>query len=306
MEEIRVHGGLTVRTAFDFCRSVRERVRAGVRTLCLNLEGVKTTDVVGLAALQQSARYAEGMEVRVSILPSPALHRAALDAELLDDLPIDTGISLEPPVAAESDAFDTPGSFLARTRRLGLRQPTWEELALFERWAREPFLDQMVGSELLYRCRHLGPYHPEFMSLVLNDATSLTLLVQPHDVAAPPVGFARLYNIHLVAQFAFLEIAVADLHALRKGWGIEASRLLIAYAMDVLDLRRVEAKVYAYNVLSINSLRRNGFQQEGVLREARPYDGQRWDILVFSLLAGEMLEQRKREQFPYMGFWGGG
>jgi RimJ/RimL family protein N-acetyltransferase len=38
--------------------------------------------------------------------------------------------------------------------------------------------------------------------------------------------------------------------------------------MDVLGLRRLEAKVYEYNVLSMNSLARNGFRQEGVLRQA--------------------------------------
>ena len=97
--------------------------------------------------------------------------------------------------------------------------------------------------------------------------------------------------------------AVADLRVLRKGWGIEASRLLLAYAMDALGLVRVEAKVYAYNVLSINALKRNGFAQEGVLRQARSYDGERWDILVFSLLEEEMREQRKQDGFPYMGFW---
>ena len=74
--------------------------------------------------------------------------------------------------------------------------------------------------------------------------------------------------------------------------------------MDALEIHRVEAKVYAYNVLSVNSLRRNGFQQEGVLREAKTYRGKRWDILVFAILEDEMRAQRAQESFPYMGFWG--
>jgi RimJ/RimL family protein N-acetyltransferase len=73
--------------------------------------------------------------------------------------------------------------------------------------------------------------------------------------------------------------------------------------MDALEIHRVEAKVYAYNVLSVNSLRRNGFQQEGVLREAKTYKGRRWDILVFAILEDEMRTQRAQECFPYMGFW---
>jgi RimJ/RimL family protein N-acetyltransferase len=73
--------------------------------------------------------------------------------------------------------------------------------------------------------------------------------------------------------------------------------------MDALELRRVEAKVFAYNVISINALRRNGFQQEGVLREAKTYGGQRWDILVFSILESEMREQRRRDDFGSFEPW---
>jgi RimJ/RimL family protein N-acetyltransferase len=160
----------------------------------------------------------------------------------------------------------------------------------------------MVGSRLLYVCRHLGPHHADFARLVLNDATSLTLLIQPLATQAP-VGFVRIYDVHLLEEFAFLETAVADVHAWRKGWGIEASRLLLAYAMDALGIRRVEAKVYAYNRLSMNALARNGFRREGVLRQARTYEGQRWDIVVFSILDDEMLAQRQVESFPHMGFW---
>ncbi len=53
-------------------------------------------------------------------------------------------------------------------------------------------------------------------------------------------------------------------------------------------------------------LKRGGFHLEGVLRQARVCEGQRWDINVFSILEDEMAEQRKKEGFPYMGFWAPG
>jgi RimJ/RimL family protein N-acetyltransferase len=228
-------------------------------------------------------------------------------AKLVAELPLAPAVAPEAlwltghPVA---DLAPAQTGFLATSPRVGLRPPAWEDLTRFEQWAQEPLLEQMVGSNLLYVCRHLGAYHPDFTPLVLNDPTALTLLVQPLAGTERPVGYVRLYNIDLIEQFAFLETAVAELRALRKGWGIEASRLLLAYAMDALGLCRVEAKVYAYNLLSINSLERNGFIREGVLRQARSYDGQRWDILLFSILREEMAEQRKADGFPYMGFWG--
>ncbi|MFQ5520048.1 MAG: GNAT family N-acetyltransferase [Candidatus Methylomirabilia bacterium] len=304
--EVFVHGSLTAATAFSLCRTVRGHLETGIRQLFLNLIEVKATDAVGLAALLQSSRLAQLVGVYLSILPSPAIHRALIQAQLVEEVPLASGVSPEaaPSTTALNAGRSDPATpFLARTARVGLRQPARGELALFEQWAHNPLLDQMVGSELLYRCRHLGSYHPEFVSLVLNNPTSLTLLVQPTAPSAPPVGFVRLYNIRLAERFAFLETATADLRALRRASGIEASRLLLGYAMDVLGVRRVEAKAYAYNILSINALKRNGFQQEGILRQAKSYEGQAWDILLFSILEEEMKAQRVHEQFPYMGFW---
>jgi RimJ/RimL family protein N-acetyltransferase len=77
-----------------------------------------------------------------------------------------------------------------------------------------------------------------------------------------------------------------------------ASRLMAFYGLDVIGLRRLEAKAYAYNPLSINTLRRNGFTQEGVLRQAAYRDGQYWDIIVFGILREEIEEQRRKD--PYL------
>jgi RimJ/RimL family protein N-acetyltransferase len=280
-------------------------MRAAPRRLWINLEEVKATDVVGLAALLQAVPRAESAGVSLSVLPSPAIYRALLNAGILDDLPLE-GPGAGPPLSIpEPCGEDLEGpSFRIDTARFSLRPPAWDDLRVFEQWARDPLLEQMVGSELLYRCRHLGPYHPDFAAQVVHDPTALTLLVVARDAEAPPVGFVRLHNVHLAEGFAFLETAVVQARSLRAGWGITASRLLLAYAMDALGIRRVETKAYAYNVLSINSLKRNGFHEEGVLREARTYEGQRWDILVFGILEREMREQRARDGFPSMGLWG--
>jgi RimJ/RimL family protein N-acetyltransferase len=161
----------------------------------------------------------------------------------------------------------------------------------------------MVGSELLYRCRHLGPYHPDVAREILASPTSLTLFVEPLARPGHPVGFVRLFDIRLTDGIAFLETVVTTGESLRRGWGVEASRLLLAYGCDVLGLQRVEAKAYGYNVLSANALRRNGFEQEGVLRGAHRHQGRRWDILVFAILAEGMRAQRARESYPFFGYW---
>ena len=298
---VAVRDELTTRTARRFCEAVDTALDNGVTTLRLDVGDVKTVDVVGLAALLQAADRIETRGVDSAIVLGAAVHAAALRARMLEELPppIDGAAGDVTVVEAEVDAAPPT---LAASDRLVLRHPTWDELALFETWARDPFLEQMVGSDLLYQCRHLGAYHPDFVSAVLSDPAAVTALVHPRGLDRP-VGFVRLYGICLSQQFGFLETAMASVGSVRRAWGIDASRLLLAYAVDTLEMQRIEAKAYAYNVLSANSLRRNGFKEEGILREARAYDGQRWDICVFSILAEEMRTERLRERFPYMGLW---
>jgi RimJ/RimL family protein N-acetyltransferase/anti-anti-sigma regulatory factor len=298
---IAVRDELTIRTARRFCEAVDAALAAGVATLRLDVGDVKTVDVVGLAALLQAADRIAARGVESGIVLGSTTHTAALRARILEDLPpmIESAGGDATVIAAELDAAPP---VLAASERLVLRHPTWDELALFETWARDPFLEQMVGSDLLYQCRHLGAYHPDYVTAVQADPTAVTALVHPRG-AERPVGFVRLYGICLSQQFGFLETAMASVGSVRRAWGIDASRLLLAYAVDTLELQRIEAKAYAYNVLSANSLRRNGFKDEGVLREARTYDGQRWDISVFSILAEEMRAERLRGRFPYMGLW---
>lgn len=300
--EVRVHEVLTGATAGPLCLAVEHELAAGVARLTLNLESVKAMDVLGLAAVHQSVELARLLEVPVAIVPSAEVGRALLVAQLVDELPL-AATAARASRSVDVQAPDGARPCLVRGTRVALRQPAWDDLPRFAGWAENPLLERMVGSEFLYRCRHLGAYHPDVVALALGDATSLTALVEPLGTGGTPVGFVRLFNIRLVERFGFLEVAVADARSLHRGWGIEASRLLVAYAMEALGIHRVEAKVYAYNVLSINALRRNGFQQEGVLRRVKTWEGQRWDLLVFSILEDEMAAQRATEDFPPMGFW---
>jgi RimJ/RimL family protein N-acetyltransferase/anti-anti-sigma regulatory factor len=296
---------LTLRTAAAFVGIVRPRLEARPARLRVVLEDVKIVDAVGLAALAHATAFAARCGTRLFMVPSAAIYQGALQAGIAEELPFTDRSRDEPlPVEASPEAiltaFPPP---VMQTEALALRQPRWDDLGAFDEWSRDPLLKTMVGSELLYRCRQLGPFHPEFTTSVLHHPTSLTLIVQAAG-APEALGFVRLYGIHLGQGFGFLETAIVSRLALRRGWGVTASRLLLIYAQDLLGLRRIEAKAYDYNRLSINALRRNGFKQEGILRGAAVHHGVACDIAVFGILDEEIREQRKREAVPYLGLWG--
>ena len=163
-------------------------------------------------------------------------------------------------------------------------------------WAEDPFLERMVGSEFLNSYKHVYDKDPSFYEACLMDSTQIVLVIEAEPEWATPLGLARLFNIHLLEGYAFLEVMLTDRKAIRRGFGVEAGKLISYYGVDVLGLRRIEAKVYEYNRLSANSLRRNGFRQEGILRKAGYQDGQCWDMLVFGILEHEIEQQRKKDR----------
>jgi len=196
----------------------------------------------------------------------------------------------------------SPGEGAARRRgvvsqglRVYLRTLAPEDLEYLSEWAEDPFIGRMVGSEFLNSYKHVYDKDPSFYEACLMDSTQIVLVIEANPEWNCPLGLARLFNIHLLEGYAFLEVMLTAPKAIRRGFGVEAGKLISYYGVDILGLRRIEAKVYEYNYLSANSLRRNGFRQEGILRQAGYQDGQCWDMLVFGILKHEIEQHRKKD-----------
>ena len=194
-------------------------------------------------------------------------------------------------------AAEEPGIVVARGRYVHLRTFTPDDLDHLARWAVDPALLRMVGSELLQLYRDVYENDPSFFEAVLTDTTQIVLIVMANEGFSRPIGFVRLFNIHQSEGYAGIETVMGDFRAARRGFGVQASRLMGYYGVDTLGLRRLEAKAYEYNALSINTLRRNGFTHEGTLRKATLRDGRYWDIMIFGILRDEIEEQRRKDRY---------
>lgn len=195
---------------------------------------------------------------------------------------------------------------VSRGTRVYLRTMRPEDLEHLSQWAEDPMTERMVGSQFLNTYKHVFDKDPSFFEACLTDTTQVILIIEANGGWDRPLGVARLFDIHLAEGYAFLEVMLTDPKAIRRGFGVEAGKLISYYGVDVLGLRRIEAKVYEYNRLSANSLRRNGFRQEGVLRKAGFQDGQCWDMFVFGILKDEIAEQRRKDRvhLPLEGYEG--
>ena len=98
------------------------------------------------------------------------------------------------------------------------------------------------------------------------------------------IGSCQLNNISDVHRSAELQIRIGRLDYQNKGAGSKAVRLLIEHGFDKLELHRIMLHVFSTNLRAMHVYRKNGFQQEGVLREAAFIDGRWLDVNVFGLI----------------------
>lgn len=73
----------------------------------------------------------------------------------------------------------------------------------------------------------------------------------------------------------------------QKGYGTEASRLLITHAFNTLRLHRIEARVFEGNEASQNLWETLGFDHEAVHREAVYLHGEYRDVHRYAVLETE-------------------
>jgi RimJ/RimL family protein N-acetyltransferase len=72
-----------------------------------------------------------------------------------------------------------------------------------------------------------------------------------------------------------------------KGYGTEATALVVRYAFDTLNLNRVWLHVFEDNARAIRAYEKVGFRREGLLRQDNFRDGRYGNTVVMGLLREE-------------------
>jgi RimJ/RimL family protein N-acetyltransferase len=101
------------------------------------------------------------------------------------------------------------------------------------------------------------------------------------------IGFIGLFDLFLHHGDSLVAIALGE----RKYWGnvygTDAMKVVLRYAFNELNLRKVGLIVFEYNPRAIRSYEKVGFIPEGRIRGAILREGRRWDWLYMGLLREE-------------------
>jgi len=103
------------------------------------------------------------------------------------------------------------------------------------------------------------------------------------------VGFTGLDGNTFPHSEAFVGIGLGEREFWGKGFGTDAMNVILRFAFQELNLRRVSLDTFEYNPRAIRSYEKAGFVHEGRAREFLWREGRRWDLIFMGILREEWL-----------------
>jgi RimJ/RimL family protein N-acetyltransferase len=101
------------------------------------------------------------------------------------------------------------------------------------------------------------------------------------------IGRCMLLQVDQVNRTAMLGMAIGEKQHWSRGYGIEATKLLLDYAFNLLNLNSVMIGVFSFNKRAIRCYEKAGFKEIARRRQARMIGPQVFDIVYMDILAGE-------------------
>ena len=138
--------------------------------------------------------------------------------------------------------------------------------------------------------RNLRRYRPQTLR---DEEAFLDKVTQSeHDVALGIVvratdrliGVTGLHQIDFKNRHSCFGILIGEKAEWGKGYGTEATALIVKHAFETLNLNRVWLQVYDDNARARRSYVKVGFREEGVLRQDCYREGRYWDTIVMAVL----------------------
>jgi RimJ/RimL family protein N-acetyltransferase len=172
-----------------------------------------------------------------------------------------------------------------------LRRHAPGNLAAFQRWYSDPQVARLTRYQD-------GPMRRDeierFFAARALGADSLALAVHVRE-SDRLIGTCALSQLDSDNGSALYHITIGERDAWGRGYGTEATRLMLGHAFGRLGLHRVALSVFSFNERAIRSYRSCGFVVEGRAREAIWRDGRWWDEVSMSILESDWKALQRRE-----------
>jgi RimJ/RimL family protein N-acetyltransferase len=163
-----------------------------------------------------------------------------------------------------------------------LRPLEKSDAATFLPWVNDSEVTRYL---LLHRPINLK-YEEDFIERLGQNEENVVLGIAIRD-SDRLIGGCGLNNIDSKNRSASFGIFIGAKDVWRQGHGTEATRLIVGYAFDTLNINRVWLHVSEDNDRAIRCYERVGFRREGLLRQDHYRASRYWNTIVMGVLRDE-------------------
>ncbi len=134
--------------------------------------------------------------------------------------------------------------------------------------------------------------HKKWFNTLSNEHNKLRLIVDTKEHGA--IGIVMLTNIDWKNRNAEFHIKITGKHNLRgKGYGTNATKALLKYAFEQLNMHCIYSNIIEYNIASQRLTEKCGFKQEGILRD-RVYKNGKYNNIVVSSINNNHINKNEK------------
>ncbi len=153
-----------------------------------------------------------------------------------------------------------------------------DDTAAIHSFASDPLVSKFIGWRLMGSSEETEDFIKE---MIKREAAATHLYASiVLKATGDIIGTAMIFSIDKEARHAEVGYVLHKSYW-GKGYGTEALRLMNAYALDILKLRKLHARVVAANVSSVKILEKTAYQPEGRIRDYHFVEGNYYDSLLF-------------------------
>lgn len=172
--------------------------------------------------------------------------------------------------------------------RVRLRSIEREDLPTFVRWFNDPEVRQYL---MMYEPMSMAKEERWFEEMLDRKNDFLFAIEAQIGEQWVHIGNVGLHRIDWKNRTAVFGIVLGEKAYWGQGFGTDATRTILRFAFEELNLHRVELEVFDFNPRAMRSYEKAGFRHEGTRRQALFRHGRYHDVHLMSILQSEYLSQ---------------
>jgi RimJ/RimL family protein N-acetyltransferase len=166
-----------------------------------------------------------------------------------------------------------------RSKRLYLRPPTKDDIPYYLWWRNDQEVSQYLGAFLPF----MEADGVEWLDRIHKNKECDVVFTIVDAKTRKPVGLMGIHEISWKDRRATTGAMIGEKSYWGKGYGTEAKMLLLNYAFNTLNLRKMSLRVYAFNKRCKAYNEKCGYKVEAVLKQEMFKNGRYQDLIVMAV-----------------------